>query len=618
MRPVFHLPLQPRRVANLTAVAAVIVALLLAACTPVTRVPAASPRTARPCDLYLPRGEVEGETLTCGYVTVPWDRTDPASAKAQLAYIILKATGATPQPDPIVHVSGGPGAGSTLREPVLEFIQRYAPLRVDHDIILYDQRGMGHSEPFFACGYLGEAGAKALAPALEQRLGQPPTAAELQAAACEQEWSDKGYPASGLSTQASAADLVDLMAALDYPAYNLYGVSYGTRLLMALMHFFPNESRVRSVVLDSPFPLPEDQVNDLTGSVTLEYPALRDGLFAACAQDERCNGAYPDLSARYAALVARLAAAPMQLSDGSELTAEAFQRSVFPFNAAIGFVPYMPRLIAELAAGDFTTWQALARGAIPSSHHLTALGVEHPRAGELVDAYLACTTATPDDSARQAYEQRLLDLWDAEPAGVVAFLADTCLDGSGAAAGALVQELPAGAFNSIIVRFAPEQTTGVNLILNSKLRCTEQAPFAANPAALREQLAAKGLPAVFAQEVAAQAAASQAGCRGWSRALTAPTPSIYGAYPVLILSGDFDALTPPAFGRLAATQLPQATLVSVPNATHSILGNYGDCVTAVTSQFLAAPEQPVDASCAAQLRVPWVMPADPLPGGEAR
>ena len=582
--------------------------LLVAGCQAVTSPLEGSSLQVRSCDIYLPAGEVGGKTIECGYVSVPWDRTDPAGAKAQLAYITLKATGDNRQPDAMVHVAGGPGAGSTLRDAALEFIKRYAALRTDRDIILYDQRGMGNSLPFFACDYSDEATMAATAAALAQQIGRTPTTAEAQSAYCEQDWAAQGFPAGAISTQNSAADLVDLMDALNYPAYNLYGVSYGTRLLMALMHFFPVEARVRSIVLDSPYPLPEDQINDLTASGVLQYPVLRDNLFAACAQDEQCNAAYPDLGARYTGLVARLAAAPMTLADGSELTAEAFQRSIFPFAEAIGHVPYMPRLIAELEAGGTTTLEMLRSGAIPGSHHLTALGAEHPRINELIDAYLACAIDTPDDSAWQAYEQRLLGLWDAAPAAVVTFLTDTCLDGSGANAGALVQALPAGVFNSIIMRFAPEQTPGVNMMLNSKLRCTEQVPFALLAPAVLDKLRAAVLPEFFVQETMAGIAALGDGCAGWSNALTAPTPSTYGNYPVLILSGNFDAITPPAYGQVAAAQLPQASLVAVPNATHSILGNYGDCVTSITRQFLENPTLRPDSRCAQALTIPFVMP----------
>ncbi|MBK8050043.1 MAG: alpha/beta fold hydrolase [Anaerolineales bacterium] len=317
----------------------VVLAMVLAGCRPVapdgaatssTPVLASATKTPmvteRPCDLYLPPGEVEGETIQCGYVTVPWDRTGASDANAQLAFVILKAAGANPQPDAILHVAGGPGAGSTLRDAEVEFSKRYASLRQEHDIILYDQRGMGHSIPYFACAYPDESTLVPLAAELENRLGRSATDAELETAACAQGWADQGFPVQNINTQTSAADLVDLMAALDYPAYNLYGVSYGTRLLMALMHFVPDEPRVRSIVLDSPYPLPEDKVNDLAGTVEREYPALMGHLFAACGKDEVCAAVYPELRERFDALVSALAAAPIPLADGSDFTDEEFTR----------------------------------------------------------------------------------------------------------------------------------------------------------------------------------------------------------------------------------------------------------------------------------------------------
>lgn len=81
-------------------------------------------------------------------------------------------------------------------------------------------------------------------------------------------------------------------------------------------------------------------------------------------------------------------------------------------------------------------------------------------------------------------------------------------------------------------------------------------------------------------------------CGGWSDTMSTPTPATYGTYPVLILSGAFDTSTPPAFARFAAAQLPQAQLVQVPNAAHSILGNYGACINTITGHFLANPAQP--------------------------
>jgi pimeloyl-ACP methyl ester carboxylesterase len=107
----------------------------------------------------------------------------------------------------------------------VEFINRYAPMRETRDIILYDQRGIGNSLPVMNCVDFMEGDSGDEAPSVADTYSL-----------CQEGMQDQGYPPEVFSTRVSAADLVDLMQALDYPAYNLYGISYGARLLMSLMH----------------------------------------------------------------------------------------------------------------------------------------------------------------------------------------------------------------------------------------------------------------------------------------------------------------------------------------------------------------------------------------------
>jgi len=565
-------------------------------------------RHARACDLFLPAGEVEDETILCGYVRVPWDRSQPEGTTADLAYVILKATGANPQRDPIIHVSGGPGLGVTLRQAMLEFIQRYAPLRADRDIIFYDQRGMGHSLPFFSCPYPDEQQTVAVSEQLTAEWGRSPSKADANNAICQEALTAQGYAPAHISTDTSAADLVDLMDALGYEAYNLYGISYGTRLLMSLLHAFPDQALVRSVVLDSPYPLPEDVVNDFAPIGYLAQQTMFQEVFDLCAADPACDSAFPDLRTQFDDLVRSLASQPLSLPDGEEFTAEDLYRSVFPYNPTVGYVAYQPRLIAELAQGDTTTLIQLRNGELPVAMPIPALGVEHPRSYELVDAYLACQMNLSDESSSTEQEDALANLWDAHPSAIRQFLSQYCLDGSGAPAAELVSQLPQGAFNSVIIRFVPDTIMGLNAELNSKLRCTEQWPFAGDLAQVGARLTEAGTPPFWVEKVVGDMAAQSEGCAGWADALTSPTPSVYGRTPVLILNGQLDANTPPAFGEIAAAQLPQAQLVVVPNAGHSILANYGQCPTEIVQQFLAVPEQPADSLCTAAMHVPFWTP----------
>ena len=71
--------------------------------------------------------------------------------------------------------------------------------------------------------------------------------------ACVQQLTATGVDLSQYTTSASANDAVALVKALGYDDYNLYGISYGTRLALEVMRNHP-ESGLRSVVLDSTYP----------------------------------------------------------------------------------------------------------------------------------------------------------------------------------------------------------------------------------------------------------------------------------------------------------------------------------------------------------------------------
>jgi pimeloyl-ACP methyl ester carboxylesterase len=435
--------------------------------------------------------------------------------------------------------------------------------------------------------------------------------ADVQNVFCQQELAAQGYPTSGISTANSAADLAEIMATLGYPTYNLYAISYGTRLAMSLMHYFPDDPLVRSVVLDSAYPLPEDQVNDYIAAPSIYQQALFEAVFQACADDSACASSYPDLRARFDALAATLAATPLDLGQGQSFGSDELYRWVYPFNMALNFIAYQPRLIAELEQGDTTTLLLLRSGQVPGRSMVTGSGPDVDGFSDLLDAYLDCSAAIADSDK---IEEELVAMWDAKIDAIKPFVDELCPGEKAVAVNDLLDSLAPGAFNGIIVRFAPETIQGVNAALNIKLSCTEEYPFREDLEAIEQSLREAGLPGFFVEDTLAAMAANGDGCAVWSDSLTEPTPSTYGDYRVMILSGQFDSITPPEMAGIAASELPKAQLVVVPNATHSILGNYGDCPTQIVQEFLVDPAQPVNAICTAEMGVPWVMPSDLLPG----
>jgi pimeloyl-ACP methyl ester carboxylesterase len=546
----------------------------------------------RECDLFIPAGDVAGETILCGYLVVPAQRNDPESKDVKLAYVILKATGDNPSPDPIIHVSGGPGIASTSRTTVVEFINRYASMRKERDIVLYDQRGIGNSLPVMNCVDFTEADPGDDVPSVADTYSR-----------CQEGMRNQGYPPEIFSTAVSAADLVDLMHALNYPAYNLYGISYGSRLLMSLMHDFPDEPLVRSIVLDSVDTLPEDIGTEYLTATQLLQQALFESVFDECAADPACAAAYPDLRARFSSLVEQLNQTPLTLDEYTIVDGDSLYRYTFPYNPAVQNIPYQPQLIAELEQGITTTLELIGSGGIPEQATRTSVLPPEPTiAQDLLDLYLDCEGSLADG---EAIEARLIGLWDAEPEEVADYLTEACGEATAAAAIQITDENPR-IFNYVIIRFVTDAIPGLNPDLNSKLNCTERFPFREEFAGIEANLRKVQMPDFFIEEAINTLRDRADGCEVWQDALTVPTPESYGDYPTLILNGQFDTLTPPAWAKKGDAAIPQAQYVPIPNAWHSIMGNNGPCPTDITLQFLENPDTAVDPGCTDGMKVSFI------------
>jgi hypothetical protein len=97
-------------------------------------------------------------TARCGYLTVPENRSTDTGRTIRLAVAIVPARSSTPAPDPIVHLTGGPG-GVALVE-AQELVD--AGFNRDRDLILMDQRGTLFSQPALTCPEIDRFNARAV------------------------------------------------------------------------------------------------------------------------------------------------------------------------------------------------------------------------------------------------------------------------------------------------------------------------------------------------------------------------------------------------------------------------------------------------------------------------
>ncbi|WP_067698273.1 alpha/beta hydrolase [Nocardia jejuensis] len=78
--------------------------------------------------------------------------------------------------------------------------------------------------------------------------------------------------------------------------------------------------------------------------------------------------------------------------------------------------------------------------------------------------------------------------------------------------------------------------------------------------------------------------------------MTEPMPDV----PVLVLSGDLDAITPDANGKRAAARFPHATFLSVPNTGHVPDMEPSGCVTGIVAEFVRTGAAP-SSTCVANI-----------------
>lgn len=321
--------------------------------TPAPAPAAAAPTfEAAPCPFPLPPGETEGETFLCGFVTVPSVRSDPESSPIRLAVAVLKAANpATAEPDPVILLSGGPGEKTV--ENGFNAALVLAPFRETRDVIIFDQRGVGLSEPALECPEF-------VAAYLDVQ-DEPDPETQLRTVsgalqACGDRLAAEGHNLSAYNTTENAADVDAIRQALGYDQLNLYGGSYGSVLAQAVMRDYPEI--VRTAILGAV--LPAEKSFFVHVPITATNAVLR--LVEQCAADEACNAAYPDLKQTLFDTVERLNANPVPITVTSPLDGETYDilltgdkvvGNLVTFLYLTEIIPVLPKAIVDVANGNY-------------------------------------------------------------------------------------------------------------------------------------------------------------------------------------------------------------------------------------------------------------------------
>jgi pimeloyl-ACP methyl ester carboxylesterase len=300
-----------------------------------------------PCPFQVP----EGAPVQCGFVVVPEDHKDPGGPTIKLAVAVIKDQSEEHQPDPVILLAGGPG--EKVMASALGLAQALAPIHPNRDLIVFDQRGVGLSEPALECPEFLQA--------LLDNLDEPDPDVSSQTLfdavmECRDRLVSEGHDLSVYNTTQNAADVHALVAALGYDEVNIYGGSYGSLLAQAVVRDYPEG--IRSVAMNSVWPLETSFF--VEGSATTAN-AIMD-LAEACAADEGCNSAYPNLQDVLFEVIDQLNEEPVPITatnplDGQSydavLTGDGVLGNLITFLYFTRIIPVLPQAVYDVYNDDY-------------------------------------------------------------------------------------------------------------------------------------------------------------------------------------------------------------------------------------------------------------------------
>ncbi len=429
----------------------------------------------------------------CGTFTVAENPDAPNGRQLELFVARIPALSPEPAADAFTIINGGPGASSVTL--YVDLQQIFSGVLRERDIVLLDQRGTGRSEPLDC-------------PTLESAVETFAEAQVLEATTrCLH---DLDHDPRYFTTSIAVRDLEALRQELGYQQWNIYGVSYGTRVAQHYARRYPGS--VRTLIIDGVVP-PQ---SSLGPDIAINAQLTLDSVLERCRQDGDCSRTFPQLTERLEDLSTQLRDQPVQLEQADPVTGR-----VAPFTLTYSHLASTLRLLSY--APETASLIPLIVSEAAGRHNFVPLASQAMRI-------------------------------EAEVSGAISF----------------------GMHNSVV--------------------CTEDVPFYGDLENRWTELDATYLGGD-------QVRALQTICKVWPAGPMDPDfkEPLATAVPTLLLSGEFDPITPPEYAHQAGARLTNRVELIAPGQGHGVVGR--GCLPLVMSDFImSANLGELDTSCIARMR----------------
>jgi len=225
--------------------------------------------------------------------------------EAQIPVVLIRRSLFARQVQPLLYVTGGPGSATIPHDGNIDsWVQWLQELDLDRDLVLFNFLGTGRSDPAYHCPKFSEAGPTILGTSLSA-AGEAAIYDQITRD-CYQDLVTKKVDLSKMTLPYTMEYVSQIVKALPDVNWDVYGVSYGTRVVIELMRQPP--PNIRAVILDGILPPDVDMYR-------LWPRLLKDGLhrlFAICNYDQACKKRFPDLESEFYALVKKLDLQPLE------------------------------------------------------------------------------------------------------------------------------------------------------------------------------------------------------------------------------------------------------------------------------------------------------------------
>ncbi len=561
------------------------------------------------CPHRIPDDLVEGQSVLCGRMRLPQDRNKPKGLQVEIPYALIKSSNPSPKADALLYIVGGPG-GSALTEFPLTF-SWFRPFRAERDIVIYDQRGTRLATPKLDCLLFAgtvSAGDKRRADARIPAAFRPVDEETAALPRCVEQFKRQGIDLTKYDTTTHAQDAADLMKALGYMTYNVYGTSYGTRVALEMMR--TKVSGLRTAVLDSTYPPQANAYETQKISAPFEIAHLT---LRQCEADSECNTAFPDLTNRFDGLFAKLNQAPLKMPDhaNEQFTGDDLATFVLTFNLPEQ-LPYFPLMIDELDRGVTTTLSGLLTGALPPA---TLAPTETPAgtpdfsydvtmriADAVQNAYYALLKQSGAKRRAAEVEYNLIIVRNPDRARLAKFIQDYLPKATAASLLPQLEALSEAGVAAIFSTLAGPPGAPPLTAANLASECRDEIPFnrfdvamhAYAPLGITQQAAQSRLDVV--RLTFAQCTLFPTG-----KADAVQAYPVSSSIPTLVYQGLFDAITPPSWSVSALPFLSNHYAFEFPAQLHVILRQpqslASGCAAGIVTAFLDNPSQKPDADC---------------------